>query len=104
MRYLRRVRRMLVAGCAVVASLTLLAPVAAAPGLATGLWHPGTELGVQRVRAAGATVVYMILDWSAVAPPDRGPQFRPEDPSDPAYRWASVDERLSAALRQGLTP
>jgi hypothetical protein len=61
-------------------------------------------MGIERVHRAGASAVYMIVEWSAVAPGERPAGFEPRNPSDPAYNWASVDERLTLTVRRGLTP
>lgn len=54
-----------------------------------------------RARRAGATVVRLLLAWTAVAP---DPPTDPEDPEDPAYQWQSIDQQVVDAVRGGLDP
>ena len=62
---------------------------------------PSAERSVLRARRAGATLVRLLLAWSAVAP---DPPTDPEDPEDPAYRWQSIDQQVVDAVRGGLDP
>jgi len=57
-------------------------------------------------RAAGATVVRLLLWWPTVAPEGSSapPGFNARDPSDPAYRWDAFDEQVRAAVAAGLQP
>jgi hypothetical protein len=96
--------RLIVIGCLIFVSSAFTPPAVAASPLQTAIWHPGSGLGLQRVQGAGATAVYMILEWSAVAPRDRSADFDPRNPNDPAYAWSPVDDGLVAAVDQGLTP
>jgi hypothetical protein len=76
--------------------------------LVTGVVLPGSadELSLARTRAAGASVVRLNVNWRAVAPAgaERPAEFDATDPSDPAYEWADVDERVKAAVEAGLEP
>ena len=59
-----------------------------------------------RSRAAGATVVRLILSWSTVAPAGNDPPaaFDARNPGDPLYRWEDFDDEVSAAVTAGLQP
>jgi hypothetical protein len=94
------------AAVAAAGLLALAAPAAAGP-LTTafvdpsGFAGPNKDLQFARSRAAGATMVRLILTWSEVA------RQRPADatnPDDPAYVWAPFDEELSMAVAEGLEP
>jgi hypothetical protein len=59
------------------------------------------ETAYDRTRAAGASVVRIMVLWSEVAP------VRPSDltdPRDPAYRWDDVDRAVRLAVQDGLRP
>ena len=88
-------------------SLGLAPPIGQPGGLATAVTDPvrfagpGAAAAFADVRAAGATVVRLQLNWSQTAPdaPENG-----ADPNDPAYDWSSFDSTLDAAISAGLTP
>lgn len=65
---------------------------------------PDEDIGLDRSRAAGASLVRLALVWRAVAPLSRPASFQAANPSDPAYRWDLVDAHVKAAVRQGLQP
>jgi hypothetical protein len=65
---------------------------------------PTSPAEYQRIRATGATLVRLILRWSAVAPAARPVAFSPTDPADPAYRWDALDAEVRAAIAAGLEP
>lgn len=67
---------------------------------------PDRQVAFQHVRAAGATVVRLVLDWSLVAPTGtRAPAgFDPRDPADPRYRWNAFDGQVQDAVAAGLSP
>ena len=75
--------------------------------LRTGFLDPPAFAGphgvrsVLRARRAGASLVRVLLSWSAVAP--EAP-LDPVDPEDPAYRWQSLDRQIVDAVRGGLEP
>jgi hypothetical protein len=58
--------------------------------------------GLERIRAAGATVTRINVRWPAVT--SLGRPRRPEDPGDPAYRWDDIDRAVTMAKAQGLEP
>jgi hypothetical protein len=60
----------------------------------------------QRIAAAGATKVRLILDWRATAPGGAQPPagFEAVDPADPAYRWQAFDRQVRLAIANGLDP
>ncbi len=95
------------------AALTLGAVTARAGGpLVTAIVDPETfpgaekQVAFQHVRAAGATVARLILDWSTVAPNGRSRPsgFDPRDPGDPRYRFDAFDDQVRAAAAAGLQP
>jgi hypothetical protein len=81
---------------------------------------PGTlnEPALDRVVAAGGTVVRIPVYWRGVAPagtevprrpgeprrwvPPAG--FDPTNPADPKYRWVQIDQLVRAAAARGLSP
>ncbi|HVM18170.1 MAG TPA: hypothetical protein VM290_11370 [Gaiellaceae bacterium] len=42
--------------------------------------------------------------WRAIAPEQRPPEFRPDDPGEPSYRWGALDRQVSLAVSRGLQP
>jgi hypothetical protein len=75
-------------------------PSAARP-LETAIWGNGDGLSSARIAAAGARVVHVGLNWSAVAPETRPEGFDAADPEDPAYRWSGIDRSLSRIAAGG---
>jgi hypothetical protein len=67
----------------------------------TAFSGPNAAKSVVRARAAGASIVRLLLGWSGVA---SEPPAAPRDPADPAYRWGSFDREVVDAVRGGLTP
>jgi hypothetical protein len=61
-------------------------------------------VGLRRAAAAGASVIKVPLFWNEVAPADRPPGFKPDDPNDPAYNWSQLDTQLRLIRAHGLTP
>jgi hypothetical protein len=64
----------------------------------------GSNLVFERMHGAGATAVRMDLSWYTIAPKALPAQFDPENPSDPAYDWSSLDARVLAAFAHGVEP
>jgi hypothetical protein len=89
---------------AIVGAMVVALPAQGGGPLETALWHPDSDVGLQRMRAAGASTVHVTLNWRSIAPARRPPAFQPEDPEDPAYEWGAYDRRLQSAARQGLRP
>jgi hypothetical protein len=87
-----------------VALCAVSSPTAADRPLRTAIWDTDNDLGVGRTRAAGASVIYLILPWRSVAPDPRPAGFTPENPLDPAYRWTDFDRRLRRIADARLTP
>ena len=58
----------------------------------------------ENARRTGASVVRLILDWSAVAPKGAAPPegFDPGRPDDPRYDWAGFDRQVVEATAKGL--
>lgn len=61
-------------------------------------------LAVQRIRAAGAGVVRIPVDWREVAPSEPAAGFQASDPASPGYRWALIDNAVLSAAAGGLQP
>jgi hypothetical protein len=75
--------------------------------LSTGFYDPvffDSNAGqwLDRSVAAGGDTVRLGLTWREVAPAARPAGFQAEDPADPAYDWAGVDQAVSAAASRGL--
>jgi len=103
-----------VLGALVGGLLAVAPPAAAAPsvnGFQTGFLDdsvfggPWASLGFQRAADAGATVVRLRLDWSAVAPAgaSKPSGFDATNPSDPRYNWTAFDNLVTAAIANGQT-
>ena len=59
-------------------------------------------LAMRRIRAAGATVVRLVLPWEAVAPAWPAAGFDAANPDDPAYSWGRFDDDVRTAAASGL--
>jgi hypothetical protein len=67
---------------------------------------PDARLNFAHVRAAGSTVVRLILYWRYVGltSAQRPPNFQADNPADPNYQWGSFDRQVRLAVRAGLQP
>ena len=63
-----------------------------------------TQLEYDRVRAAGAGSVRVLIFWDQVAPASKPNSWRPADPFDSHYDWTSYDSQVTLAANAGLTP
>jgi hypothetical protein len=59
---------------------------------------------LQRIRAAGASVVRIPVEWRYLVSPRPPPGFRAADPASPAYDFAAVDAAVRDTVAAGLTP
>ena len=101
-------------GLAVLAAAALITAAAEAPASARDL-----RLGVadrifmtpdsgdrrhwlDRMKATGAKLVEIAVDWSLIAPADPTAGFTPRDPADPAYNWAQLDAAIRDAAARHL--
>jgi len=96
-----------VVGSIVGATLTAPAGAEAAP-IETAVQFSassGSEaLIADRIRAANATKVRIVALWASIAPAEKPSEFTANDPGDPAYKWASLDNGVRTAVARGLTP
>jgi hypothetical protein len=76
--------------------------------LRTSLFDPysfvGSSDAFSMARAAGATYVRLIFNWSNVAPAVRPAGFVASDESSAGYSWDSLDSQVTAAEAAGVTP
>ena len=78
--------------------------------LRTSMFDPFTFSGTQypiafkMTRAAGATYVRIIAQWSGLAPETNYQGFDASDPTSPGYQWGWLDSIVSSAEADGLTP
>jgi len=61
-------------------------------------------LALARIRATGATVVRIPVDWRELVSSGPPAGFDPADPADRAYRFARLDEAVRSAASAGLVP
>ena len=61
-------------------------------------------LALERVRATGASVVRIPVDWRELVSSDPPPGFDAADPSEPSYDFTRLDEAVRSAAAAGLTP
>jgi hypothetical protein len=61
-------------------------------------------LAVQRIRATGAAIVRIPVDWRDVAPVDLTAGFQASDAASPGYRWGLIDAAVLSASEAGLSP
>ena len=111
-----RMRRIVaVAACLVVAGLVTHAAAAGGGPLDTGFVEngdftgPDSDLAYARARSAGATFIRIYTNWSQIAPTEAlAPWAKgvpdPRDPDNPSYRWATLDDAVSHARANNLTP
>lgn len=81
----------------------------AAPPFRTALESyapPGPEgpLTMERMRAAGASVVKIVVSWNQIAPAEPARGFDPTNPFDPGYDWYELDREVRLAVASGLEP
>jgi hypothetical protein len=57
-----------------------------------------------RIRAAGASVVRIPVDWRTVVSPSPPPGFDARDPASPSYRFEAIDAAVRGAAAAGLRP
>jgi hypothetical protein len=62
------------------------------------------QLTLERIRATGATVVRIPVEWRVVTNPDPPAGFQATDPSSSAYQFAAVDAAVRETVAGGLTP
>ncbi|MGH2880666.1 MAG: hypothetical protein ACRDK4_13810 [Solirubrobacteraceae bacterium] len=62
------------------------------------------QLVLSHIRASGAQLIKLDVNWNEIAPPGRPAGFDPTNPDSPGYRWRDLDKETSDALARGLTP
>jgi hypothetical protein len=62
------------------------------------------ELALARIRAAGATVVRIPVEWRYIVSATPPTAFDASDPASPAYSFGAVDAAVRATVAAGLTP
>jgi hypothetical protein len=103
-----------VAAAVVAAALALCCPAGAlAAGAPTGL-HTGIEeyaprgpegtLMTERMRAAGSSVMKILISWSQIAPTEPALGFEPGNPFSPGYDWYELDREVNLAVASGQEP
>jgi hypothetical protein len=61
-------------------------------------------LTMARIKATGASVVRIPVDWRDLVSASPGPDFEAADPASPAYSFAALDAAIVSAISAGLTP
>jgi hypothetical protein len=62
------------------------------------------ELALARIRAAGASVVRIPVEWRYIVSADPPAGFQASDPASPAYDFSAVDAAVRETVAAGLTP
>jgi hypothetical protein len=62
------------------------------------------ELALRRIRATGASVARIPVEWRYIVSPDPPAGFDASDPANPAYDFAAVDAAVRETAAAGLTP
>jgi len=62
------------------------------------------ELALARIRATGASVVRIPVDWRYAVNPDPPPGFDASDPASLAYSFGPIDTAVRDTVAAGLTP
>jgi hypothetical protein len=65
---------------------------------------PMRALALTRIRATGARVVRIPVNWREVVTATPSAGFNARDPADRAYRFARIDAAVSSAVAAGLRP
>jgi hypothetical protein len=65
---------------------------------------PAREAVLQRIRAAGASVVRIAVNWRDYVTAEPGPGFRASDPNSAGYHFAPLDTAVEAIVSAGLQP
>jgi hypothetical protein len=92
-----------------------VSPILASGSLASAISDPVTFLtradagtALQRTRAAGATMVRLVVPWQDVAPAGyqstRPTGLAASNPADPSYKWANIDNEVKLATANHLEP
>lgn len=99
--------RRAVAAVAAAATLAAVPARAAAPshfwtGFADSGFEtaPAANVWFERAVAADARFVLLPVDWAAIAP--HPPASDPTNPTNPAYRWGTLDQTVRGAVAHGL--
>jgi hypothetical protein len=61
-------------------------------------------LALSRIRATGASVVRIPVEWRYIVSSDPPPGFDASDPASPAYDFGAVDAAVRETVAAGLTP
>jgi hypothetical protein len=99
-----------VLGAALVVALAAAAASTAARPLKTAVFQaglasdPDSATMLARIRAAGSSLVRIVVPWSRIAPAETGATFEAADPNDPSYSWDDLDGQVRTALANGLQP
>jgi hypothetical protein len=103
-------QRLAILAAATVGAFASTAAMAARP-LETAVYPDPRSVGsgslvFERIAAAGATKIRLVLDWRQVAPGGAQPPagFDAANPADPAYRWQGFDRQLQLATANLLQP
>jgi hypothetical protein len=62
------------------------------------------DLALSRIRAAGATVVRIPVEWRYIVSANPPSGFKASDPASPAYDFKAVDAAVRETVAAGLTP
>ncbi len=91
---------------ALLLALSFPAVSGAARALETGITTPDGSrselLGYERIKAAGAEMTRVIINWDLVAPEVEPESWDPTDPDDPNYDWSEFDFAIGNATDAGL--
>lgn len=60
-----------------------------------------SSLWLARARELDSSSVRISAEWDFVAPSQLSPNFRPADPGDPHYQWATLDTAVRNATAAG---
>jgi hypothetical protein len=71
-----------------------------------GLFDTNPTLAFQRVRDAGAGYARLYVSWRDIVPlgATKPAGFNASNPTDPGYDWALLDQKVQAAVAEGVAP
>jgi hypothetical protein len=62
------------------------------------------QLALAHIKASGAQLIKLDVNWNEIAPSHPPPGFEPGNPDSRGYHWSDLDKETADAVARGLTP